>query len=368
MPLNLDRREFMGVGAAAATAFAANLAAETKENGMKVGVLTQTGGAHLSLYFASLKKISEVTSVTLADPDGTNEAEARQILGDKLTNLYRSHEELLNRERPALALVSMEAARGPETIRAALERGCHVLAEKPACVRAEDFEPLVKLAEEKQLHLMLALANRLNPEILEAKRLIEAGDIGKIYGIEMHLIQDQTRLGSPDYQKSWFADRTRAGGGHLTWLGIHWLDLAMYLTGSDIVDAAGFTTNIGGENIKIEDSAAVVLRFSNGILGTLTSGYYLDKGYQSRLRIWGSKGWLSIDAGDQPTLRVYRNGITGSAEGDVTADRGGHDAYTVFVRAGILASLGKAPPPITGPECLRVLRVLYDIYHNEKKG
>jgi len=363
----MDRREFIGIGAAAVGVFASNLSAESQEQGMKVAVLTQTGGAHLSLYFQSLKNIPEVASVVLAAPDEANAAEARQILGDKLAAVYRSHEELLKKERPPFALVSMEAKWAHGTIRLALEHDCHVLAEKPACLRADDFEYVVKLAEQKNLHLMLALANRLNPEILEAKRLIEADDIGKIYGIEMHLIQDQTRLRSPDYQKSWFADRKRAGGGHLTWLGIHWLDLAMYLTGSDIIDSAGFTTNIGGENINIEDSAAVALRFSNGVLGTLTSAYYLDKGYQSRLRIWGSKGWISIDAGDKPTLRVYRNGISKSAEGDVIADRGNHDAYTVFVRAGILASLGKAPPPITGPECLRVLRVLYNIYHNEKK-
>lgn len=218
--VDVDRREFhrrafLSVSAAGVTltALGGDLSANQKEQGMKVGVLTQTGGAHLSLYFQSLRKIEEVTAVVLADPDGANEAEAREILGEKLTKVYRSHEELLKQEQPRMALVSMEAKWGPGTIRLALEAGCHVLAEKPACLRWEDFEPLVKLAEEKRLHLMLALANRLNPEVLEAKRLIEAGEIGKIYGVEMHLIQDQTRLKNPEYQKSWFADRKRAGGG-----------------------------------------------------------------------------------------------------------------------------------------------------------
>lgn len=367
MQTKFDRREFFGVGAAAVGVLASSLSAESKENGMKVAVLTQTGGAHLSLYFQSLKDIPEITSVVLGDPEEANVAEARQILGDKLTTVYRSHEELLNKELPPLALISMEGKWAPGTIRLALEHGSHVLAEKPACVHAEDFEPLVKLAEEKHLHLMLALANRLNPEILEAKRVIEADEIGMIYGIEMHLIQDQTRLKSPDYQKSWFADRNRAGGGHLTWLGIHWLDLSMYLTSSDIVDTTGFMTNIGGEKINIEDSAVVALRYSNGALGTLTSGYYLDKGYQSHLRIWGSKGWLSIDTAEKPTLRVYRNGLTTSPLGDVASDRGSHDAYTVFVRAAALAALGQAPPPITPAECLRVLQIVYGAYANQKK-
>lgn len=367
--MDVDRREFhrrafLSVSAAgvALTALGGDLSANQKEQGMKVGVLTQTGGAHLSLYFQSLRKIEEVTAVVLADPDGANEAEAREILGEKLTKVYRSHEELLKQEQPRMALVSMEAKWGPGTIRLALEAGCHVLAEKPACLRWEDFEPLVKLAEEKRLHLMLALANRLNPEVLEAKRLIEAGEIGKIYGVEMHLIQDQTRLKDPEYQKSWFADKKRAGGGHLTWLGIHWLDLSMYLTGSEIVETKGFFTNIGGEKINVEDSAVVALKYANGSLGTMTSGYYLETGYQSHLRIWGAKGWLSIDAGEEPTLRVYLNGRTKSGEGEKAETRGGHDAYTVFVRGAVLACEGKGEPPITGGECLRVLKVLSGVY------
>ena len=66
---------------------------------------------------------------------------------------------------------------------------------------AEDFEKLAVKADSKHLHLMLALANRLNPEIIEAKRIIATGKIGKIYGLEMHLIADQTRLTRPAYQK-----------------------------------------------------------------------------------------------------------------------------------------------------------------------
>lgn len=361
MDLELGRREFLGVSAAVA-AFGESVFASEKESGMKVGVMTQAGGAHLSLYFQSLQKIAEVSEVVLADPDGASEAEARSILGEKLTKTYRSYEEMLTNEKPGMALVSVEGKRGPGAIRLALEAGCPVLAEKPACVEAGDFAPLVDLAASKKLPLMLALANRLNPEVLAAKRLIEEGAIGKIFGVEMHLIQDQTRLKSADYQASWFADKSRAGGGHLTWLGIHWLDLSMYLTGSEIAETKGFTTNIGGEKINVEDSAVVALKYANGALGTMTSGYYLDTGYQSHLKIWGSKGWLAIDAGKEPTLRVYRNDATKSAEGEVQGSRGGHDAYTVFVRAALLASAGKGEAPITGRECLRVLKVLSEVY------
>ena len=50
---------------------------------------------------------------------------------------------------------------------------------------------------------------------------------GKIFGVEMHMVADQTRLTRPGYGERWEASKARAGGGHLIWLGIHWLDLAM---------------------------------------------------------------------------------------------------------------------------------------------
>ena len=121
---------------------------------------------------------------------------------------------MLRQDNPVMALVSLEAAIAPPAIDAALEAGCHVFAEKPACIRAADFDRLNRKADSKHLHLMLALANRLNPEVLEARRLVRSGAIGKIYGLEMNLIADQTRLTRPSYQKQWFTQKARAGGGH----------------------------------------------------------------------------------------------------------------------------------------------------------
>ena len=71
-----------------------------------------------------------------------------------------------------MALVTLEAVQAPPVIRAALEANCHVLAEKPSCVRVEDFEPLVRLADMKHRLLMLALANRMRGTVRAARKLI----------------------------------------------------------------------------------------------------------------------------------------------------------------------------------------------------
>ena len=195
-----------------------------------------------------------------------------------------------------LRSIAYEAVLAPPIVAAALRGGCHVMAEKPSSISSADIHALATLADQEGKLLMLALANRLLPEVVEAKRLIESGAIGKVYGVEAHMVADQTRLTRPGYGERWEASKARAGGGHLVWLGIHWLDLASFITGSAITHVAGFAANVGEEaQGDVEDSATAALKFDNGTLGTITSGYYTDAGYNSHMKIWGSKGWVHLE-------------------------------------------------------------------------
>jgi len=289
----------------------------------------------------------------LADPDGRWEEDARRLLGSKLKHVDRDYRTLLREQRPRMALVSMEARLAPPVIRAALEADCHVLSEKPACVRVDDFVPLVELADSKHRYLMLALANRTNPEIVAARQLFAGGRIGKLYGLEVHIIADQTRLTRTSYHREWFAHKDRAGGGHLIWLGIHWLDLAMFVVDSSIVETAGFTANVGGQPIDVEDSAAAAFRFDNGALGTITSGYYLDKSYHSQIKIWGSAGWIHLELMKRPPLHWYTT--RGDDAGSVQTWDGvkPSPSYTPFVREAVRACATMSDPPISNAHSLR---------------
>lgn len=334
---------------------------------IKVGVITHAEGAHLGSYLAALAESETVGGVALSDPEGGTVAEARKVLGQKLTGTYSSPETMLAQEKPVMALVTMEARLAPPAINAALDAGCHVLAEKPSCVHVEDFEKLAQKADAAGRHLMLALANRLNPEVQEARRLIQEGKLGKIYGLELHLVADQTRLTRSSYHEKWFASKKRAGGGHLIWLGIHWLDLAMYITGSRIVQVAGFTGNVGGQPIDVEDSAAVALRFDNGTFGTATSGYYLDQGYHSHIKIWGAQGWLQIDKHGGLPLQWYSR-TEGEPRIHSVESFEGPSGYTPFVDACVRASAGLAPPPLNTKDSLRALRAVFASYDAAQTG
>ncbi|MBK5294143.1 MAG: Gfo/Idh/MocA family oxidoreductase [Acidobacteriia bacterium] len=328
-----------------------------------IALITHAGGPHLSAYIEGLAQTPEAGKVWLCDP--ATESQVRKGLGNKLAGVYPSPRELFQASKPHLAIIPMEAALAPPAIDAALNAGCHVMAEKPACVRAEDFARLAAKANARKLHLMLALANRVDPVMLEARRLVQSGAIGKIYGMEMHTIADQTRLTAKAYHETWTAKKSRAGGGHLIWLGIHWLDLAVYITGSRITQVAGFTGNVGGQPIDTEDSAAIALKFANGTFGTLTSGYYIDRGKHLFIKVWGSDGWLEVhhDRPENP-LEWFSSRQPGIQRMKPTRPFG----YTPWVNHVVRVALGIEPAVLTANDSLHALETVFAGYKAAETG
>ena len=211
---------------------------------IRVALITQQDGPHLGIYFPAIANSSSISRVAVADSSGTTFESAKRMLGKHADfEPYRDSAVMIRDFRPNLVVLALAAHRAPARIQEALAAGCHVLAEKPACVRVEDFRPLVKLAKENKLNLMLALPSRLAPDTLRAKEIVDAGWLEKPYGVTFFQVKDQARLTSPTYQKSSFAHRDKAGGGHLIWLGIHNLDQVFFITNDRVEQVSGFTHN-----------------------------------------------------------------------------------------------------------------------------
>jgi predicted dehydrogenase len=132
-----------------------------------VAVITNEFGTHLEQMLPALAGIEEVETVAFVDPSGSKVAEARKALGNKLREVHKNSADMLARFRPVLALVSLEPRLSPPAINAALDADCHVLSEKPGCLSAEDFAPLVKKAQSKHRQVMLIMANRTHAPVQE---------------------------------------------------------------------------------------------------------------------------------------------------------------------------------------------------------
>ena len=341
---------------------------------IRAAVITNKDGAHLGSYFSAIGCSSAVSDIAVASPSQSTFEMAERRFGERPFHRFTDTKEMLAEFQPRFVVVSMESRLAPAQIRAALEAGCDVVAEKPGCARFEDFRELVQLANQKQRNLMLALPLRFRSDSRRLKDLMERGWMGKLYGITANLVDDQVRLTNPGFQRSWHGSRERAGGGHLTWLGIHKIDQILFLTQDRVRRVAGFYSNVGGQPIDIEDTESVALDFISGLTGTFQGGYYLGPGGSvDGLRLWGDKGWIEqdVDFGEREVIFRIRWFSThpDAPRGVQTEElKRGESVYRQMIDQAIDAARGPVAPPLRNDESLHVLEVIFGAYRAAQTG
>lgn len=162
---------------------------------------------------------------------------------------------------------------------AALEHGLHVFCEKPDAVNVEEAEKMKAASEKSGKVLMVMRNNRYMQVSSFLKKYIEDGRMGEIYAARCGW---QRRRGIPG-KGGWFTTKAQSGGGPLIDLGVHMIDLTMWLMGNPKpVAVTGCTYNKFADNdtsdsvnsrfgdkkadgtFDVEDLAMGFIRFDNG--------------------------------------------------------------------------------------------------------
>ena len=181
-----------------------------------------------------------------------------------------------------------------------------MLAEKPIGQTAADTERVLAVAERTGRMLGVCYPNRANPAVMDARRMVADGVIGPLVSVEMRMITTQVRFRDPQH---WLFRSEYAGGGILSWLGCHYIDMMRYITGDEIVSVAAETATRSGEDIDVEDVAVLSLRFRSGAVGTLHTGYMLalsgggyhnQTGYDTYVGVNGQTGRLYWSSDGRP--------------------------------------------------------------------
>ncbi len=171
-------------------------------------------------------------------------------------------------ELDAVSVCTPNYLHAPVTIEA-LGRGLHVLCEKPLALTAKEVRKILRMARERSRLLMVNFAQRFLPQARVLKAVIDNGEIGDIYFGRTWWLRNRgvPRLGS------WFGQKDLSGGGPLIDIGVHRLDMALWLMGFPEPEAvSGVTYNVIGDQIAraagvkfdVEDLAAGLVRFRNG--------------------------------------------------------------------------------------------------------
>jgi predicted dehydrogenase len=252
-----------------------------------------------------------------------------------------SAEELVNYAGLDGVVVSSPHTLHYEHARLALERGLHVLCEKPMCTRGAEARELVRLAAERGLHLLVPYGWHYTPFIRQAKRWAEAGELGEVQYVLCHMaspvrdllqgrhFQVDTNSGQagevlfePD-PKTW-SDPEVAGGGYAHAQLSHSTGLLFWLTELMPESVHAF---MAAPESRVDLYDAVSARFAGGAIGTVSgAGTVPPAGnarFQVDLRLFGTRGVLLLDC-ERARLELLRR--DGTAERlDLAPDAGTYD-------------------------------------------
>lgn len=174
--------------------------------------------------------------------------------------------------------------------RMAAAHGKHILIEKPVGLTAQEAQAVVEACEQKGVKIGVGFMMRFGAGVQAMKRAIAEGKIGQVvsgYG--------QFTCWYPDMPDNWRQKRSEGGGGALTDMGVHLIDLIQYVSGSRVRQVAAFH-DTQTFSYEVEDASSVLLRLENGVQCVIQSNFNIpDQAAKWRLEFFGTRGRLLGD-------------------------------------------------------------------------
>lgn len=247
-----------------------------------------------------------------------------------------------------------------EAVCFALERGKHVVVEKPLAPTLRDAQRIVDTARRTGRRVMISENWIYSTFVRKAKAAIEAGEIGKPFMLRTVLEMD-VRAGFKGL--AWRHDPKRMGGGALMDGGTHNISVCRHLLGEIESVAAAQGSFVFTDFAPLEDAIVVLMRFASGALGTLSIAWGAQRERpRSAFTILGSAGTIEFDT-HQRSFFLSRDGKR-SETVDLNASRGFVEQMRHF-----LDCLETGREPTTSPdEQIGSLRVILAAYRSANTG
>jgi predicted dehydrogenase len=180
-----------------------------------------------------------------------------------------------------------------EAIVSAAQAGKHILCEKPLCLTVEQASQVQRAVSTAGVTLMCAHNQLFLPAVSTAKQLLDEGIVGTVYEVR---ITDTFYNDFNPHNMGWRATAATSGGGELMDTGYHPTYLMLHLADGSPVEATALLSLHRLRFMDSEDSAQVLVRFDNGIVGHLvTSWAYDPPPGTERFSVVGERGSLHSD-------------------------------------------------------------------------
>jgi predicted dehydrogenase len=338
---------------------------------VNIGVIG-AGGIATSAHLPAYQNCPNANIVAIADVNESALEKAKSQF--HIPNAFTDYRELLRMDEIDAVSVCTPNFMHKEPAIAVLRAGKDVLVEKPLAMNAQESQEIVDAVRETGRQCMVGFVSRFGAEAQVLKRYIDAGDLGHIYYGRAQFLR---RRGIPGWGV--FGQKDKQGGGPLIDLGVHVLDLALWLMGHPRpVSVSGMAVTKFGHRegviglmgqwdvstFSVEDFGSGFIRFEDGSVLLLESSFAsnIKQAHLRQVTLMGDNGGADIDP-----LTIYREErgvLVDVAPAYVAPVKG----FELEINAFVDAVANGAPVPIPAEQGLTVSRIIDAIYRSSELG
>jgi len=236
-----------------------------------------------------------------------------------------------------------------------LAHGYHVLVEKPMAVTLAECDEMIAAAESSNRMLMVAHNQRFRLQHVAARQVLDSGRLGRPRRVHAVFAHGGPERWTPS--GAWYFDRATSGHGVLIDLGYHKIDLLRWLLGQEITEIHSLGATFE-KPTSLDDTAAVVMRFDGGVIGTLQASWAHHPDVVDSVTVDCERGSLFVPSNPSEPLQIVDPDGTRSAVSCGKDDPG----WSAGVRAFVEAIRSHQPSPVAGKEGRATLAAVLRAY------
>ena len=320
---------------------------------MRIGIMS-FAHLHAEAYIRNLCAIDGVELMGIADED----MERGAHFADKFqTRLYDGCQRLLE-DGPDGVIVCSENSKHRALVELAAGHGVHILCEKPLATTLEDAQAMLDACSEAGVLLMTAFPMRFSAPIIELKKQMESGALGRIYCLNT---TNQGRM--PIHERSWFVDPVLAGGGAVMDHTVHLADIMRWCLDSEVVEIYSQTNHIlHADMVEVETAGLLMVTFDNGVFASIDCSWNKPFNYPTwgglTMELISERGLTVVDAFSQ-NLNLYQQ-----EPADHNWSYWGSDVNQAMIEEFVSAIKEQRQPLVSGEDGYRALEITLAAYQS----
>lgn len=320
--------------------------------------------------------------VAVADLSAERAKEVADKYGIAGNRIYTKWEQLIaDKDIDAVAIALPNFLHAPVSM-AALKAGKHVILDKPFATCYEDAKKVAALAKSKRKVFMVGMNQRYSNEAQTIKAIVGRGELGDIYHAKAYWMR---RSGCPKFG-TWFGQKKLAGGGCLYDIGVHVLDLCMFLVDNwqPVAVSGQVYTKFGNRGLgeggwgksdkdkrltfDVDDFGFALVKFKNGASIELNVSWALHQESPNRhgVELFGTEGGANVF----PKPKIFRYNKKQKGEYEIVEPQNVKIAQPECNRHvdWLNTILGKGKPMCTVEQALVVQKILDAVYKSSGSG